>query len=448
MNLHSDSKNLLSYRTVFWFFLPLGFSASLVTFSHLIINSTLARAPDPAFVIASYSIAMSLFTIFEKAAFVIRPTSAKLIRDKASYRAVSKVSIYVLLIILFLSLIIAYSFIGKWILMYIFGVNSELLTSTLDAYRILLFVTIFSGIRCLFQGIIINNLRTKWMTISMVFRLLVMAVLAYILVTQDLVHHGYIGSIIFLVGMAIEALVSTLEGLHLIKQLPEKKEDHTIQKSSHVLSFYRPLLLASFIAVLIQPSINVTLGWSEKGEVAVASYAVAWAVTQLFLSFTSYMHQIVMNFYRKDSTVVIRFAIYANMIPSLFLCLIVFTPLGTVLLQNIMGLSGELLQESLSALTFFLLFALIFPWVDFLHGMVMNRAETRIMAFSQTGNVIVTLGMLVMMFYYFSPLGGAIGSIAISIGLLAELIILTIILKYKPEKSSSKANTRRRKVEG
>lgn len=286
------------------------------------------------------------------------------------------------------------------------------------------------------------------MTISMVFRLVSMLLISWFLINQDLVNNGYVGSIIFLIGMAIEALVSTLEGRHLIKQLPERKEKHNISKGTHVLGFYRPLLLATLMAVMIQPSINATLGWSEKGEVAVAAYAVAWAVTQMFLSFTSYMHQIVMNFYRKDRSIVIRFAIFANMIPAFILTSVVFTPLGPLFLQHVMGLSGELLNESLHALKFFLLFSLIFPWVDFLHGMVMNRSETRIMAFSQGGNVIVTLTALGIMFFHFSHLGGAMGSLAISTGFFAELIILSFILRNSTSKHKINTSKQEKALEG
>ncbi|EGL81481.1 multi antimicrobial extrusion protein MatE [Caldalkalibacillus thermarum TA2.A1] len=430
--LHSSqSEQSLDYRTLVWFFLPLGFSASLVTVSHVIINSTLARAVNPALAIASYSIAMSLFTIFEKSAFILRPTSARLIRDKVSFKAVSKVTIYVLLTVLGLSLLVAYSFVGKWVFTFIFGVKDELLQPTLDAYRILLFVTIFSGIRCLFQGIIISNFRTKWMTISMVVRLLIMAGLAWCLVKQGWVTHSYIGAIIFLTGMFIEALVSTIEGIHLIKQLPERKSGHDIENGSQVLSFYRPLLLASLIAVLVQPATNATLGWSEKGEIAVASYAVAWSMVQLLVSFTSYMHQIVINFICRDAQRVIRFSLMVSHIPLMMFLILAYTPLGIAMLQHVMGLTDDLLQESLMALKLFIVYVIVFPWVDFLHGMAMHRGNTKMIAFSQTGNVIVTGLILFILVQMFASLGGAIGTFSIGTGFLAELLLLICLLRRK-----------------
>lgn len=417
----------LSWRELFYFFLPLGFSASLVTVSHVIVNSTLARAPDPAFVIASYAIALSLFTVFERNAIMLRPTAAKLVQDQKSFKAVTRVTFYVLLVVMLITLSIAYTYLGKWIFTYFFGVEKELLPATLTAYKVLVFVTVFSIIRCLFQGIIIGHLRTKWMTIGMVVRLIAMAAVAWCLFTQGLVQHGYIGAVIFLIGMAVEAVVSTIEGLYIIKKLPKRLEGHKIEKGSHVFKFYYPLLFASFMGVLIQPSINATLGWSEKGALAVAAYAVAWSVTQLFLSFTSYVHQIVLNFYHINKQLVLRFTACVSLVPVLCLSLISFTPLGTLFLEHVIGLTDQLLVEGLLALKFFLIYALVFPWLDFCHGLVMYSGETKKIAFTQACNIMVTWLMLAIMFFNFPGLGGAIGSIAQGIGFLFELILLALI---------------------
>src|SRR6185437_9774319 len=96
MDTQSVKKRNVTFRMLFNFFIPLGISASLVTISHVIINGTLARAPNPAIVIASYSVAMSLFGVFERCAVIIRQTCATLVRDRHSFKLVSQLTIYVL----------------------------------------------------------------------------------------------------------------------------------------------------------------------------------------------------------------------------------------------------------------------------------------------------------------------------------------------------------------
>ncbi len=424
-NLATDQ---VSFRTLLFFFLPLGLSASLVTISHVIINSTLARAPDPAIVIASYSVAMSIFALLERCAVILRQTCSTLVRDKNSYHLMRNVTLYVLGTIFLISLVIAYSPLGTFIFSTLLGVSGDMLKPTIDAYRVLMFVTIFSGIRCLYQGVIIFNLKTKWLTIGMVFRLTFMALIAWIVLLNDWVNHGYIGAYIFLAGMAVEALVSFLEGRFIVKKLPEKKKDHPIVSQSQIFRFYNPLMIASLIAVSLTPTINAVLGWSTKAEIAIASYAVALSIVHLLNSVTSYIHQIVINFYKQDKRAVFRFTLLVSFIPSVFLMIFAYTPIGIWIFQNIIGVSGELLDHSILALRFFVLFTLCFPWIDFSNGILMIRGQTKVMSFSQSGNVVAAVIALFILIFIYPSGGGSIGALAQSIGFLVELIVLLFFL--------------------
>ncbi|MCJ8009368.1 multi antimicrobial extrusion protein MatE [Lederbergia wuyishanensis] len=419
----------IAFRTLLNFFIPLGISASLVTISHVIINSTLARAADPAVVIASYSVAMSLFAIFERCAVILRQTCATLVRDRNSFKLVSQLTIFILSAILILSFIIAYSPIGELFFSRVMGVKDHMLEPTLSVYKVLMFVTIFSGIRCLFQGIIITNLRTKWLTIGMVIRLVVMAGISWVIIQNNWVNHGYIGAYIFLAGMVVEAIVSFSEGRLLVKKMPAKKDDHQVVNHKQVRKFYLPLLMASLIAVIIGPATNAVLGASGRAEIAVASYAVAASVLNLLLSFSTYFHQIVINFYDQDTKTVIRFSFIFSFVPSILLLVIAYSPIGVWGLQHIMGVSGELLDQSLLALKFFIIFALCFPWLDFVNGVLMLKGQTKVLQFSQAGNVLITIIVLFTLLFVIPNGGGVIGALAQSIGVMTEVTIAYIFMR-------------------
>lgn len=429
MSTETGSTSKVSYQRLLSFFIPLCISASLVTISHVIINSTLARSTDPVVVIASYSVAMSLFGIFERCAVILRQTCATLVRDKVSYRLVSNLAIILLSAIFVISLILSYSPLGALFFEKILGVKDEMLKPTLAAYRVLMFVTIFSGLRCLYHGVIITNLRTKWLTIGMVIRLGVMALLSYILLLNGFVTAGYIGAVIFLVGMVVEALVSMVEGRQLIKKLPEKLEDHPIVEKSQVAKFYLPLLAASLIAVSISPGTNAVLGSSGKAQIAIASYAIALSILQLLVSTTSYTHQVVINFFEKDSKRVTKFTTAISLLPTVLLLIIVFTPFGNQLFATVMGVSGELFEQSILALKFFIVYTLCFPWLDFFNGILMIRRQTKVLSFSQAGNVTVTFISLFTLLHLMPNGGGMIGSLSQSLGLFVEAIIALFFVK-------------------
>jgi O-antigen/teichoic acid export membrane protein len=441
----NSGKKKVTFPVLLRFFIPLAITASLVTISHVIINSTLARSSNPAIVIASYSVAMSLFGILERCAIMLRQTSSALVRDKVSFRQMSKITIYVLTAIFMTSIMIALTPIGKWVFSAIFNVKGQVLDATIETYRILLFVTLFSGIRCLFQGVIISNMRTKWLTLGMFTRLVFMGIVSLIVIKYDLVHHGSIGAYIFLIGMSIEATVSFFEGRYLVKKLPEKKIGHQIEKKSQILHFYWPLLSASLIAVIISPAINIILGWSEKAEIAIASYAIAFSVTQLFISLASYFHQIVINFYEKDSKTVTQFTLIFSMVPTVLLSIIAYTPVGIWVLENLIGVKGNLLSESLVALKFFVIMSICFPWLDFANGVLMVKRQTKIMSFSQIGNVAITVSTLFVMIIFIPSGGGMIGAVSQSIGVAMELVIVLSFLYFTSNRDRYRKGSFRKK---
>ncbi|MBP1989270.1 multi antimicrobial extrusion protein MatE [Paenibacillus eucommiae] len=421
--------NPVSFKQLCFFFLPLGISATLVTLSHVIINSTLARSANPELIIASYALPMSLLAITEKPAILLRQTCSALVRDRKSFRAMAAVSTYVFTSITLLGLIISYTPVGKLLFLYFFGVEAELLDPIIKVYRILMFVSLFSGIRCLFHGIIIYNLLTKWLTIGMLIRLLAMYSLSLYFIHTDQVKTAEVGAIIFLVGMMIEAAVSVWEGRSLLKKvIPEKMPGHPIETKRQVLQFYKPMLYSSFIAVIVGPAINAMLGKTVDIHLAIASFAIAGSLTQLVISFFSYMHQIVLNFYPKDAKTVQRFALMLGFIPGVLIAILGYTSLGPWFMMNVMGVNNELMQASLSTLRVFMILTFVFPWLDFTNGIIMLRGQTKVMIKSQAANVIVTLTTLILTVWLTPGWNGMIGALAQSLGSFAELCVVLYVL--------------------
>lgn len=419
-----------SLGQMFAFFIPLGISQSLVTLSHVIINGTLARSANPELIISSYAIGLSLIGITEKPAVLLRQTCSALVRDRVSFRALTGVALYFFLGIFLFGLAVSYTVFGRWIFGGMFGTKPEQVDAVVHVYRVLMFVSIFSGIRCLFHGVIIFNKRTAWLTFGMVIRLVSMYALSQFFILTGSVNSGQVGAIIFLSGMVIESIVAAWEGSSLVKRkLPEKLAGHPVETKSHVFQFYRPLLYSSFIAVIISPSINAALVKTPDAERAIAAYAVAGSVANLMLSFFSYIHQIVLNFYRTDAAQVRRFLLMLVFLPTLFIAVLGYTPAGPWFLTHVMGVKEQLLTASVAALRVFMLLTLIFPWLDFLNGFIMLKGQTKIMVWSQAANVAMTLLTLFVCIQFTPGLNGMIGSLAQSLGSAAELAFVVWALR-------------------
>jgi hypothetical protein len=229
--------------------------------------------------------------------------------------------------------------------------------------------------------------------------------------------------------MMIESLVSYLEGRSIMRKMPAKLEEHPVESKGDVFRFYKPLLLSSFVALFIGPVINIVLGKTTGIALAISSFAVASSLMQLMLSFFTYIHQIVLNFYLIDAKLVKKFALVTGFIPFAMTVSIAYTPLGPWVFENVMSVQGQLLEQSLWTLRAFVLFPLISPFLDFSNGLILLRGQTKTMFRSQSANAICTVIVLLILVSIFPAWNGMIGAAAQSIGLLAELIIVWMVIR-------------------
>jgi len=359
----SKVEKRLDVKTLLFFFIPLGISASLVTFSDLIINSTLGRAGNSEFIIASYAIAMSLFEITERLATLLRHTCSSLVRDKFSFNLMSKFTYYLIGCLMLIAFSVAYTPVGNFIFSTIYSAEPPMVNSIKGIYQVLIVVPFFSALRCLNQGVIIYNRQTKWLTIGMGIRLAGMYLLSiYFIQTGNIT--GKTGAIIFLVGMMIESLISFIEARVLVRKMPEH-HDQQIKSKQSIFKFYSPLMFSSVFVVMIGPVINVFLGQTADIELAIASYAIALSVAEIFLSFISYIHQIVINFYTDHKTKVKGFSFIMGLLFFILLGIFCYTTVGPFFLEKVIGVRGNLLDASIQVLRVFMLMALLFPFIDF-----------------------------------------------------------------------------------
>jgi len=414
--------------TLLRFFVPLGFAAFLTTFTHTLIHATLSQSKNAETIIAAYALGLSLMSVTEKPAVLIRQTSTALVRDRASFRALAGIAWILIAFTLAFGFAVCYTPAGPYLFRSVFGADPALLPEIIHGYRFLMWVTMFSAIRCLYHGVIINNMRTKWVTIGMCFRFLLMFALSQYFLLTDVVNGAWVGGFIFAVGMMTELAVCWWEGRQLVRGLPDKLPDNEYVTKRKVFSFYRPLMLSSIFIVIISPAINAMLGKTVHVELAIASFAVASNLLNLMMSLFSYIHQIVINFFPSSPKLVFRFQWIVGFLPCLATSLLAYTPAGEYLLAEWMGLSGRLLDATVDVMKVFAATTLLLPWVDFGNGFLMLFKRTHVFLFSQSSYTAVTLIVLFALIALRPEWNGAVGAFAMTAGSVTELAVVAVSL--------------------
>ncbi|WP_173917219.1 multi antimicrobial extrusion protein MatE [Halobacillus sp. Marseille-Q1614] len=432
-----DSK--LSYKQLNAFFIPLGFSASLTAITHVIINGTLSRGDNAAFIIACYAVAFAIFGIIERPVIVFRQTCSALVKDIRSFKTLSKFMIWPMAFIMGICLLMIYSPFGDWVYVHLFNASENMVHTISETFKVILFVIIFSGIRGLYQGVIINQLETKWLTIMVIIRLAAMFIAAYLFVVFDYVTSAT-GAILFLTGMLIECLISIWKGQKILNTSYQQQKTTNLRKKE-ISKFYFPLVFYFVIQTILVPVIYVFLAQASDIEMGIASFALAFSITQMLLSFFMYTHQLVLQLYEVSKQKVLRYVIFISLIPTLFLALLCYSPLGLWFMNSIMGAEEELALATLGVLKFFIIKTLVFPWVDFLNGYLMLNRETHRMIAAQIVNLATVVVTLFLLVRFFPSWNGVSGSIAASLGELACLILVLSIVYRMGEREKREAQS-------
>ncbi len=432
----------LSYKQLSAFFIPLGISASLTSVTHVIINGTLSRGEDAAFIIACYAVAMSVFGIIERPMIVFRQASSTLVNDRKSFKTLSIFFLYILAGIMVISGLIAFTTLGDWMYIQMFNATPDMVKAISVTFQVLIIVIIFSGIRGLYQGIIIQQLATNWLTIGVIVRLLAMFLLSFLFVTFDFIT-SVSGAYIFLLGMLIECVVSIYKANSLLKKEFNEAQSHQLS-NVEISSFYFPLVCYFMLQTLLIPIIYILLAKSSNIEMSIASFALAFSITNLMLSFFMYAHQLVLQFYRVDKRKVVTFFVISSLVPTMLICIICYTSFGMFFMQNIMGADEHLAITTIAVLKFFIIKTLVFPVVDFLNGFLMLSRQTNRMLLAQVGNLIFVVISLIIFVRLWPELDGINGSMAASIGEVAGFLIVVAIV-YRMSDHYSKRQRRMKK---
>ena len=114
------------------------------------------------------------------------------------------------------SAVIAFSPIRRLDLYNNFRCNRQYGRSDFTTFQVIILVIIFSGIRGLYQGIIITQLATNWLTIGVIARLIAMFITAYLMVHFDLLR-VLVERLFFLSGCSLNVLLVFTKGDSLLR---------------------------------------------------------------------------------------------------------------------------------------------------------------------------------------------------------------------------------------
>ena len=150
----------VTMRAVVTFFLPIALSVFVVSFIYPIFSWGISRFPQSKDALSAFSIARSLFYIMASPILVLRQTVVALVSDVASYRAIRKFALIVIVGNFLLFLLPGLHWLSPLVFGTIMGVEGSLFTMSRSVYLLFSVAILLNGYSLFLQGLAILSKRT------------------------------------------------------------------------------------------------------------------------------------------------------------------------------------------------------------------------------------------------------------------------------------------------
>lgn len=403
------------------FFLPLAVTWMLMMFTHTIISAGLSRTVNPTVSTAAYAVALSLANIINSPLIMLRQTGIAFISSQQTFRVVQRVTVSILIIVMAISFAVAYiPAISHFVFARLLGVSADLLTATITAFRVTMFLPLTSALRCLYQSVIMVRQRTTYVSIGMFVRVAFMLAMVYSFATYHWVVGPLVGAIALVGGILVEGIMAYIFGRRLI---PDGDVTTTSQEVWH---FYLPLVASSFLFATAKPFINASLARMPDAAVSLAAFSVATSVAWVLISPSQNVHQVTMIFGRSKANrpLVRKFAAVLAVTSTVVLLAISLSPLGSWILTDLIQVPSELLLPTLMGVRTLAFFPLIICWQEYNMGILLLAQATRLVSLGKTVNLLATIAFIMLL----APLlpGAIAAPLAQMVGFAGEGLVLQL----------------------
>ncbi|MFW5992057.1 MAG: hypothetical protein ACOCQN_02585 [Halanaerobiaceae bacterium] len=437
-----DIKNneSISFWSIFKFFLPLGATPFMIGLTHSIINAALARLQFPELSIAIFTVSKSLVAIVSMPTLLSLQLVLTFADNLKSFKKTFKFILIMGATLLSILLLIAYTPLGKWILVTFFELTeTRQLNFAYMALHIACFLPVVQLSRNTFQGLALSLKKTKMLLPGIFMRLLSISIFLWWVIRTGFLPGIVAGSLAWIVGIGIEGIFIFLilrynygSINNTIVKLPDK--NHEPPTFTHLLHFFIPLGIMMSMTSLLQPVIQGNIARSSRPTISLAAYGVSWSIVALLTGPLTRLHQLSIVFLKEgdeDWSKIKLFSLSLGFAISAIVITTAITPLGNLVFQNIMGISAELTEIARNVLLAFSLFPIICSLRESYWGLLMKQRTTSIIGAAKVSNLVTVFMVLIMGITYFHIQPAIMGGLAFTAGELMESLIIWRFISKK-----------------
>jgi len=353
----------LTQKDVALFFFPLLLNVQLMSVSHSIINAGLARLENAVVILAGFSVALVLHLFVASPSYQNHTITIAMVRGRKSLIAMI---LFVLLIAIWVSILLAllaFTPVGIFVLERMLGVSPEVAKGAREALALLVFLPFMTGLRGLFQGLVIRARRTGLVSFATAVRIVML--FAYLWLGQLWFTGTRVAAFALIGCVGTETLVMAFFAWRL--KLPAEQD--TDSSFAEILRYGLPLAYSSGMQQTIPLLINAIISRLPDGTLALAAFGVVRGFLFLLAGPMRNLQQAYLTLVcqSEDNAVLVRFLIRTSFGMALVMLLFAW-PLNGPVFGTVMGLDAEMRHYIVWPLTACALFPFLYGAANLLRG--------------------------------------------------------------------------------
>lgn len=311
------------------------------------IAALVARLSEPKLNLAAYGVAFALALIVEAPIIMMMSAATTLARDQDSYLRLKRYA-YVLNLAVtlgMLTLLVPPVFTG--LMEGLVGLPPEVAGRTHTAVAWLLPWPAAIGFRRFFQGVVIADGRTRQIALATVVRLSTMVSTGALFALFSQLEGSAIGAAALSAGVVVEAFVVRWLASPSVKRVLARAPlpDEPTLTLRRFAIFYWPLALTALLSLAVQPVITFFVGRARLPVESLAVLPVVNAFSFLFRSVSLSLQELLLTLFGASGEGRPALRIFVGRLAFVMAVVyagVAFTPLSSVWLEGVSGLTPEL----------------------------------------------------------------------------------------------------------
>lgn len=404
----------LSQWEISRFFFPLLLNVQLMSVSHSIINGALARLSQPVLALAGFSIAMALHLFLASPSYQNHIITIALVRGRRSLIAMSLYVFGMAGIVSVLLILIAFTPAGPLVLQDWMGASPEIATEARKVIAILTLLPLFTGLRGLFQGLVIKARRTSLVSLATLLRII--ALFGFLLLGRRWFSGAEVGAFSLLACIVVETVV--MGWFAWRTGLPGG--DETEKSLKEIVLYGLPLSFSSVMQQTVPLLISSIIARLPDSAMALAAFGIIRGFIFMLAGPMRNLQQaylaLVRN--RQDYQKLIIFSRRVAIGMALIMVAVAY-PLNNAVLNGLMGLTEDLRLYIAAPLAGCALYPVFYGAVNLLRGYYAAENRTGQLGWATVCKVgfLITCWLLVS----FSPVAPPGIALAVFLLLSCEL---------------------------